>query len=157
MCRISSRYPVPQSRSSNKRKRKSIHPSRAAAFFHMFLSTCTATLLPSSCSCNHSGSSHCGSPSTRPGRGSRSLVRCSNARTSPRLAVPLVQSQCASRSCHRGANTETAPSHHCHLTLRRLSQHSRCAANNVSVCKQRWSLQWSARCTVLRQRVATLP
>jgi hypothetical protein len=110
MCRISSRYPFPQFPSpyqtAHKRRRRSIHPSRVAAFFHMFLPTAPRTLVLF----------------VRPFRVKSMwlalhatlrevtiLVRCSNARTSPRLAVLLVKAKCASRSCHRVANTELLP------------------------------------------------
>lgn len=52
MCRISSRYPFPFPHCAlrpyqieDKRKRCSIHPSRAAAFFQMFLPSPTCTLV----------------------------------------------------------------------------------------------------------------
>ena len=58
-------------------------------------------------SCNHSGTKAQWPIPTRPTDRSRSLVRCSNAGTSPRLAVG--QTPCASPYCHQIANTELLP------------------------------------------------
>ena len=85
---------------------------------------------------------------TRHGDRSRSLVRCSNARTSP--CPPLVRIQCASPSCHRIANTKLLPPFI--VTSRRAEQqnillHREAWSNNVSVCPGP---------IVLRQRVVTM-
>ena len=45
---------------------------------------------------------------------------------------PSLENQCASPSCHRIANTKTASSHHCHLTLCKII-HS-CTARTVKQC-----------------------
>ncbi len=84
---------------------------------------------------------------TRPRNRSRSLVRCSNARTCARPLVISVRLAVLSSVCkHR-----TASSLHCHIPLCRIiNSCAACQSNNVSVC--RLAMSW----TVPRQRVVTM-
>jgi hypothetical protein len=96
--------------------------------------------------------------STRPEIGHDPSLGCSNARHHRAWPVLLAKSQCASRSCHRVANTETASSLHCHLALCRLLTLSRCTVNagqTMSLFASSTSSS-SGACTVHRQRVATM-